>query len=360
MLVFPPKNDCSMERLKQLEVMRETESPLDSKLQVVIGGGSAVTNEDLQGGCSLSSLPYQLGYTECTSEEESRVASQQLGESMVSQREFFIYPSETSQVTASSISNSTDSEYGLYDPNLSTSTEQSYPISTNVNDAQLSPFQAGSEFAPSFEWTSGSSSFATRLYNASSITNCAWDPSREPTSPNPPVDDILKESWQIPLNTPHKMTREHNQAFDRANGCRLSTRTRAVEIPPSPIYYERQHPSAKLATAQASQSSTSPNIDQPKASLKRAHNQVEKQYRNRLNGHFATLLSKIPAELAASSGIETGGKIVSKAETLALAERYIEMLQEGGKELMKKNKRLEEDYDRLRKAWIESGGVLMP
>jgi hypothetical protein len=76
MLVFPPKNDCSMERLKQLEVMRETESPLDSKLQVVIGGGSAVTNKDLQGGCSLSSLPYQLGYTECTSEEESRVASQ--------------------------------------------------------------------------------------------------------------------------------------------------------------------------------------------------------------------------------------------------------------------------------------------
>jgi len=108
MLVFPPKNDRSMERLKQLEVMRETESPLDSKLQVVIGGGSAVTNEDLQGGCSLSSLPYQLGYTECTSEEESRVASQQLGESMVSQREFFIYPSETSQVTASSISNSTE------------------------------------------------------------------------------------------------------------------------------------------------------------------------------------------------------------------------------------------------------------
>jgi Helix-loop-helix DNA-binding domain len=87
---------------------------------------------------------------------------------------------------------------------------------------------------------------------------------------------------------------------------------------------------------------------------------VEKQYRNRLNGGFASLLAKIPLELAASSGLEIGGKNVSKAETLALAERYIKTLQEDGKELVKKNRRLEEDYDRLRKAWIASGGVLMP
>jgi hypothetical protein len=87
---------------------------------------------------------------------------------------------------------------------------------------------------------------------------------------------------------------------------------------------------------------------------------VEKQYRSRLNSHFASLLAKIPLELAASSGLETGGKNVSKAETLALAERYIGILQEEGMELVKKNKRLEEDYDRLRKAWISSGGVLMP
>ena len=87
---------------------------------------------------------------------------------------------------------------------------------------------------------------------------------------------------------------------------------------------------------------------------------VEKQYRNRLNGGFASLLAKIPAELAASSGLEIGGKNVSKAETLSLAERYIRMLQEEGKDLAKRNRRLEEDYDRLRKAWIASGGVMMP
>lgn len=87
---------------------------------------------------------------------------------------------------------------------------------------------------------------------------------------------------------------------------------------------------------------------------------VEKQYRSRLNSHFVSLLAKIPLELAAASGLETGGKNASKAETLALAERYIGILQEEGMELVKKNKRLEEDYDRLRKAWISSGGVLMP
>jgi hypothetical protein len=87
---------------------------------------------------------------------------------------------------------------------------------------------------------------------------------------------------------------------------------------------------------------------------------VEKQYRSRLNGGFASLLAKIPSDLAASSGLETGGKNVSKAGTLALAERYIMILQEEGKDLVKKNKRLEEDYDKLRGAWINSGRVLIP
>jgi hypothetical protein len=89
---------------------------------------------------------------------------------------------------------------------------------------------------------------------------------------------------------------------------------------------------------------------------------VEKQYRNRLNSHFASLLAKIPLELAASTGLDTmgGGKNVSKAETLVLAERYIKMLQDEERELLKKNKRLEEDYERLKKAWINLGGVLIP
>jgi hypothetical protein len=88
---------------------------------------------------------------------------------------------------------------------------------------------------------------------------------------------------------------------------------------------------------------------------------VEKQYRNRLNTHFASLLAKIPDELAASTGFNTaGGKSISKAETLVLAERYIKMLQTQESDLRKKNKTLEEDYERLKKAWIDSGGILMP
>ena len=320
-----------------------------------------MTNEVLQGG---RSLPYCLDYTGSISEEESPVASQQLSESMLSQREFLNYPSDASQVSTSSVSHySTESEFDLFDQSFSTSVEDSYLIRTDLNDEQLSPFQDRPQFPPSLEWLSESRSFTARFPSPPSISRNAWQPLRGPASAHslPLTDDALNESWQMPLNVPHtiKPTRQHNQAFDVAK-VRQSTRTRAVEAPLSPRNYERRHPSAKLRTAHLSRTSTSPNIDHPKASLKRAHNQVEKQYRNRLNGHFATLLSKIPVELAASSGLETGGKNVSKAETLALAERYIGMLQEDGKELLKKSKRLEEDYDRLRKAWIESGGVMMP
>jgi len=318
-----------------------------------------VTNGVLQGG---RSLPYYLGYTDSISEEESPVASQQLSERMLSQREFSIYPSDVSQVSTSSISHySTDSELDLFDQNFSPSIESSYPVRTDHSDAQLSQFQGSPQ--PSFGWIFESMGSSARFPGTSSITRNGWEPLREPASAgaSPLTDDTLNESWRIPLNVPNitKSAREHNQAFDDAKVL-ASTFTRAVEVPLSPKNHERRRPSAKLRTAHVSRSSNSPNIDHPKASMKRAHNQVEKLYRNRLNGHFATLLSKIPVELVASSGLETGGKNVSKAETLALAERYIGMLQEDGKELLKKNKRLEEDYDRLRKAWIDSGGVLMP
>ncbi|KAE9379606.1 hypothetical protein N431DRAFT_478570 [Stipitochalara longipes BDJ] len=321
--------------------MTEKESPLDSNLQ---GGHTP---------------PFLLGYTDSISEEESPVASQKLSESMLSQREFLNYPSDASQVSTSSISHySTDSELDLFDQNFATSIEGSYPIRTDYNGAQLRPFQDSPQFSPSFEWISESRSSATRFPGASSINRNAWEPLREPASANTPPSTVetFNESWGVPLNVPNiiKSARQHNQAFDITK-VRASTRTRAADVPLSPRNYDRKHASAKLRTAHASRSPTSPNIDHPKASLKRAHNQVEKQYRNRLNGHFASLLAKLPVELAASSGLEMGGKNVSKAETLALAERYIGMLQEDAKELVKKNKRLEEDYDRLRKAWIDSG-----
>ncbi|KAN0114536.1 hypothetical protein V8E51_004080 [Hyaloscypha variabilis] len=283
---------------------------------------------------------------------------------MLSQRGFSNYPSDASQVSTSSTSlYSTDSELDLFDQGSGTSIEESYPIRIDYNGAQLSSFQGSPQFPPNIEWISESRNFTTRYPGVVASNSNAWEPSREQSSVDTPpfAVESFNESWQVPLDVHNiiNSARQHNPALDPERA-RASTHTRAARVPLPPRNYERRNPSAKLRTAHVLRSPTSPNIDHPKASLKRAHNQVEKQYRNRLNGHFATLLAKIPAELAASSGLETVGKSVSKAETLALAERYIVMLQADGKELAKKNKRLEEDYDRLRKAWIASGGVLMP
>ncbi|KAH8755615.1 hypothetical protein F5882DRAFT_469101 [Hyaloscypha sp. PMI_1271] len=185
-----------------------------------------------------------------------------------------------------------------------------------------------------------------------------WDSGRESSSASTPIPPFENFSTlpqtPLPIANNTNGARGQNQVSDTAR-TRMSTRTRGPSIR-LPSSSERRHTSPTLRTAQVSRSPTSPNIFHPKANLKKAHNMVEKQYRSRLNSHFASLLAKIPLELAASSGLETGGKNVSKAETLALAERYIGILQEEGMDLVKKNERLEEDYDRLRKAWISSGG----
>lgn len=82
---------------------------------------------------------------------------------------------------------------------------------------------------------------------------------------------------------------------------------------------------------------------------------MEKQYRNRLNSQFESLLSALPAEDVFCQG-ESGGveqKRVSKAEVLVLAEKYI-------KELEKERIELKGENGELRRKWAEKGGVLIP
>lgn len=95
---------------------------------------------------------------------------------------------------------------------------------------------------------------------------------------------------------------------------------------------------------------------------KTTHNEVEKNYRNRLNGHFKQLLSKIPADLLDANGLEgaVGQKNVTKADTLALAVQYIKVLREQERELSGANKRLENEYERLKGEWAGIGGVMIP
>jgi hypothetical protein len=84
------------------------------------------------------------------------------------------------------------------------------------------------------------------------------------------------------------------------------------------------------------------------------HNQVEKQYRNRLNGQFETLLEALPREDVGESGSEDG-KRISKAEVLVLAKKYIARLEKEKRELQGFNKELEGRMEDLRRRWTGLG-----
>ncbi|KAH8665069.1 hypothetical protein BGZ60DRAFT_529413 [Tricladium varicosporioides] len=104
---------------------------------------------------------------------------------------------------------------------------------------------------------------------------------------------------------------------------------------------------------------------QPLMNSRASHNLVEKQYRNRLNDQFNTLLSSIPADVV---GTEINGygrgdgpeRRVSKAEVLALAKRHIETLEKTKAGLEIEKEQLKVSVRRLKGAWANMGGDILP
>jgi Helix-loop-helix DNA-binding domain len=317
----------------------------------------------LQGGRSFS---FRSGDTDYSSEEELTFASQQFSERMHFQREFNTTPSDTSQVSTSSLSLYTpDSDLNLFDQSFSTSLVEPDAGADPYNGEQHRLFQDGPQFPSDSTWFPGSRGLANAFPNTPGQEKVIWGSLTEAHSvtalPLPFQNFNIPPQTTLAAPDDTQIATDHNQTFDTSK-VRPTTRNRGSTIRKSSHSSERRLSEPKLRTADHARTSTSPTIAHPNTNLKRAHNMVEKQYRNRLNSHFASLLAKIPLELAASTGLDNigGGKNVSKAETLVLAERYIKMLQDEERELLKKNKRLEEDFERLKSAWIKSGGVLMP
>ncbi len=86
------------------------------------------------------------------------------------------------------------------------------------------------------------------------------------------------------------------------------------------------------------------------------HNQVEKQYRNRLNGQFETLLQILPKE----DGGHAEDKRVSKVEVLVLAKKHIMELERERRVLEAENMDLENNIDELKRRRVGLGGICMP
>ena len=118
----------------------------------------------------------------------------------------------------------------------------------------------------------------------------------------------------------------------------------------------RSTSTAIAANSRPTTSSTSSySSNSPPKHTRLNHNQVEKQYRNRLNGQFETLLLALPREDG-----EGEGKKVSKAEVLVLARKHIRDLERDRRRLEEDNERLGGRMGGLKQRWVESGGVLLP
>ena len=86
------------------------------------------------------------------------------------------------------------------------------------------------------------------------------------------------------------------------------------------------------------------------------HNQVEKQYRNRLNGQFKSLLQSLPKK----EGLSSADKGVSKAEVLVLAREHIEELEREKAVLTGENQELQGSVIELKGMWVGLAGICMP
>ncbi|KAK0620990.1 hypothetical protein B0T14DRAFT_567704 [Immersiella caudata] len=84
--------------------------------------------------------------------------------------------------------------------------------------------------------------------------------------------------------------------------------------------------------------------------IRRTHNLVEKQYRNRLNAQFERLLAVLPArhemdEEEQGRGDDVPDKTISKAEVLGMATQRIKMLEQQNRELLARQDQLMWDLE---------------
>ena len=134
----------------------------------------------------------------------------------------------------------------------------------------------------------------------------------------------------------------------------------------------KQKPMSKLRSA----ARTSKNqVHRPSETMeerksRNSHNIVEKQYRNRLNARFESLLNALPDTIRGEGGsgeegetqnFDIGEKRVSKAEVLDMARRHIQSLERDRDALEKERDELLEDMEQLRGTFTEGlqrGGQL--
>ncbi|KAI1340438.1 hypothetical protein F5Y15DRAFT_422922 [Xylariaceae sp. FL0016] len=115
---------------------------------------------------------------------------------------------------------------------------------------------------------------------------------------------------------------------------------------------------SKLRSASRTSKNThhNPPASAEERKSRETHNNVEKQYRNRLNAHFESLLSALPESMQCGEGEEGGDSLdssdrrVSKAEVLDMARRHIKALERECATLEGERDELRDSMEKLR--WL--------
>jgi hypothetical protein len=132
-----------------------------------------------------------------------------------------------------------------------------------------------------------------------------------------------------------------------------TTRTRRrYPLSPPPPPTTRSAATSKLRSA--SRASKNNHLNPPATEEERknraSHNQVEKQYRNRLNAHFEALLNTLPQYMRGGEDEEDedGDRKISKAEVLEMARRHIISLERELTAMEEERDELRDNVERLR------------
>lgn len=224
-----------------------------------------------------------------------------------------------------------------YQPTYNSSNPQrvipSYVTLSAINESNMfnNEYQDNDETPRPLQHTSGSS-----VASSSPVTPPDMEPrSRQPAwgTPKSPRRSSTSITVMRPPNSKRRKSTEASSEF--------TSRLRSTQFTPRP------------ATASSSASSSEAYSGR---GTRTNHNHVEKQYRNRLNGQFESLLQMLPRD---ENGL-ANEKRVSKAEVLILAKKYIEELEREKRELEEENSGLEETVTELKKRWVNLGGVCLP
>lgn len=164
----------------------------------------------------------------------------------------------------------------------------------------------------------------------------------------PPIDftKALPSNPSLAGDEHYPIARTSNRPSRTNKRARASPKP-TTKIPSRPTPHHRLRAPTAFHPLSISTSTSSP----PKQ-IRLNHNQVEKQYRNRLNGQFEGLLLVLPRE---ETEINEEKKI-SKAEVLVLARKHIRELEQERLRLLGENERLGGAMDELTKEWMDAGG----